>query len=188
MKKDPAALHREHMRELHTLFTKKTQYHHQKAYLELKDVYWLVHEFFSAFLGKTHHFTEQELMQELKNFKHDYMTLDEQLIHEWHSFFEALSQKQYAGGEISQDDLKALLVEFNHLVDETVGKERAPPDAFSSQIQSAQIYVKNNDVDHAYEVYKKLMVAYEHLSDEKRKLHYEQLERLYQAIVAARNE
>jgi hypothetical protein len=187
MKKDPEALHKEKMHELHALFTKKTQYHSQKAYLELKDIYWLVQEFFGTFLGKNIHFTEEELTKELREFKHEFMTIDAALLEQWHAFFHKLSYHQYAGLDIEQEELKGLLATFTHLVDETVGRERAPQDPFTQHIQTAQIYIKHGEMEEAEEAYKKLMAEYERLSEEKKKQHYEQLEHLYQAIAGARS-
>lgn len=182
--KDALEQHHEHMREMHATFTKKTQYHRQKAFLELKDIHWLVHEFFTTFLGKQQHFTEEELMKELTSFTHDFITLNKQIVQQWHTFLDQLSLLQYGGGEQNQESLHKLLFTFSTLVDETIGKEYAPPDEFTKHVQAAQLYLKHNELAKAEETYKILTKVYEELSLDNKQKHYEQLEHLYKAIVA----
>jgi hypothetical protein len=186
-KADPVAAHKERMKELHALFTKKTQYHHQKAYVELKDIYWLVHEFFSAFLDNSKHWTEEEILHELKNFKHDFVVLPTELTAAWHDFIKRLSEYQYAGREPSQDELRTLLTQFGSLVDQTVGRELVPHDAFTRHIQAAKILLVNGDIDGAEAAYRSLMQEYDGFDADRKRGHYEQLERLYESIAAARN-
>jgi hypothetical protein len=188
MKKgDPAEEHREAMKQLHALFSKKAQYHKQKAFLEFKDIYWLVHEFFSTFLGKNVHFTEEELMKELAAFKHDYISVHPEVTKRWHTFFLKLSEGQYSGMEASQPELQALLQEFTALVDDTIGKEYAPADDFTKAVQSAKIFVTHKELAKAEQAYKKLVELYNALSVEQKRQHYEQLEKLYESIAALRS-
>jgi hypothetical protein len=188
MKKgDPLQLHKERMRALHAQFLKKTQYHRQKAYLELKDIYWLVQEFFATFLDKNHHFTEEELIKELQEFKHEFIALPVEVIERWRTFFDALSKSQYGGGEPSQDQLKKLLEEFMGRVEETVGKDYSPSDGFARAVQQAQLLLSHNQPDKAEELYHKLMHEYERYAPEEKRTHFEQLNRLYQAIADVRS-
>ena len=187
MKKDPLSLHREAMAELHNQFAKKTQYYAQKGFLELKDVYWLMHEFFNAFLHKDHHFTEEEILAELKDFKHEFIVLAQDTLTKWNGFFQTLSRLQYAGHEPSQDDLRGLVRTFSNLVDETIGREAAPADEFTRHVQATRLLVVNNERAKAEESYKRLMQEYDTFSAEKKRLHYAELEKLYQAIAALRS-
>lgn len=175
------------MQQLHTQFLKKSQYHQQKAYLELKDVYWLVHEFFSTFLGKESHFTEEELTQELQSFKHEFVALPPQVVESWKAFFENLSRTQYSGAEPSQEQLKSLLDEFGSLVAQTVGKDYAPSDAFTRKAQEAHVLLKHGELEKAESIYKVLMSEYEGYSTDAKRTHFEQLDRLYRAIALARS-
>ncbi len=175
------------MQQLHAQFLKKSQYHQQKAYLELKDVYWLVHEFFSTFLGKESHFTEEELSQELQSFKHEFVALPPQVIESWKSFLESLSKAQYGGTELSQEQLKALLEQFGNLVAQTVGKDYAPSDAFTRKAQEAHVLLKHSELAKAESIYKILMHEYESYGTDAKRIHFEQLDRLYRAIALARS-
>lgn len=188
MKKGDSLLeHRERMQALHAQFLKKSLYHSQKAYLELKDIYWLVHEFFSTFLGKQHHFTEEELVKELEEFKHEYLAIPATVVSAWKSFFEQLSALQYAGAQPTQEELKELLVIFTNLVEDTVGKDYGPGDAFARAAQQAHVYVTHGQVEKAEEIYHKLMHEYESLSANQKRTHFAQLDGLYRAIAAVRS-
>ena len=187
MKKDPLSEHKKKVAELQLAFSKKSQYHQQKAYLELKDIYWLCHEFFTSLLTKDRHFTEEELLRELKEFKHEYLTIPSELLTEWQSFFHELSESQYSGKQPSQEKLKAMLTKLSTLIEQTLGSKRLPQTEFSTQLQAAQLLIKNGDAEKAEERYQKLMQQYLIFPPEQKALYYAQLELLYHAIADARS-
>jgi hypothetical protein len=189
MKKgDQLAEYREHMRELHATFIKKTHYHRQKAFLEPKDLYWLMHEFFVIFLQKDQHFTEEELIAHVKHFTHDFLTIHPKTVNEWETLLYKLSEVQYAGVETEQPVLHALLEEFDRLVDQTVGKAYAPPDTFTKELQQAQLYLKHDQIEKAETIYKQLVEAYTALSEAQKHEYHQQLAHLYDSIAAFRSE
>lgn len=185
---DPAQKARESMRALHAQFSKKVQYHKQKAYIEIKDIRWLVHEFFSAFLNKEVHFTEEELIEELKVFKHDIIKINATLFNRWEQFFKRLSSWQYSGVQPEQTHLHALIDEFSSLVDTTLGMQSAPPDEFTETVNATLELIRMGDIPGAENAYRQLSQIYDGLSAEKRREHYEQLLALFQAIASSRSD
>lgn len=185
MKKDAAAEHRKHAAELQAKFLKKSQYHQQKAYLELKDVYWLMHEFFQALLNKDQHFTEEELVTELQQFKHDYITFSPELLQQWQKFFHTLSENQYSGAERTQDEMKQLLREFSSLVELTLGKPE-PGDSFYGKLQTCLVLAEHGDAQKAEQEYRSVVAEYNTLSDQKKSQYYPHIQKIYSTLASRR--
>jgi hypothetical protein len=186
MKSDPLHDHQTRMQTLHADYTRKLQYHQQKAYVDVEELYWLAHDFLAALLNTDKHHTEEELAQKLGAFSHEYITIPQELVRAWHTFLTALSHAQYAGGAMEPNRAQQLRAECARLIQETLAHATHPPDGFTKQVATLRLYIQQNELVKAEELYRRLISEYERLPDEHKHLHYRRFTDAYNAILAAR--
>jgi len=187
MKSDPAREHHEKMRAIVNEWERKVSFQAQRAYMDVSDVYWLAHDFLGAVLAAEGHRTEEELGHALKTFKHDFLSIAPDLADKWQAFFDDLSQSQYGGVKPDPEYVHQLFVRCEGLITETMQVAIEPLDEFTHHIQAVKILVQNGEVEKAEERYHALVSEYDKLSDDRKQLHYNRFNELYQSILAARN-
>ena len=167
------------MEELRKKTHRKVDYHLQKAYVDENDFYSLIKEFFLELLEKNYEPTYEELIRELYELKHDYLTFNHEQREQAVELLRALSEAEYTGDSFSQEEAKQLLEAFKEL---TTKMTTYSEHSIEQELHRGFAFLEQGNKSAAEKVYKRAREMYENLSSQQQAQYHADISELYNRL------
>lgn len=171
--------HRKRLQDLRQNVHKKLAYYEQKPYVSNQEFYHLTKEFFLELLEKEYEPTYEELVQELEEIDHEFLSFTDKQRRQVKDLLLRLSHSHYSNHNLDEQESQQVLQAFKRLVSDLTSETQGGID---DALHSGILALNSGDTHKAREQYRRAREIYDGLSEQEQEQYYAQLAKLFKGV------
>lgn len=171
--------HEKRLAQLREKLHKKVAYYEQKPYVSAEEFYHLTKEFFLELLEKEYEPTYEEVIEELEEVDHEFLSFSKHQREKVQELLRRLSQAHYSPDSFSDEESRDVLKAFKEVVgDLTANTDRS----IDHVLHRGLLALERDEPDKARAEYARARSIFDDLSEHEQQQYYDQLQKLFAGV------